>query len=217
MREPERIHSSFLFPAIVLLLVAQPMLAALSSTAPGLEAFPLLAALVASIWSLDRGGRWFRAGLALGLLLLVAAVARLLAPSPLLHAATFSALAALSMISVILGVRWLFAAARITVETLLSAVSVYLLIGLSFAMIYVAIYTLEPSAFHGVSPGGHPAVTAELVYFSIGTLSTSALGDVLPMHPTTRLLTNIESVTGQLYLAVLVAILITGYTSRPRE
>jgi hypothetical protein len=130
--------------------------------------------------------------------------------------ASFGGLIALSAISVVLGVRWLFASARITVGTLLSAVSVYLLVGVTFGLGYVAIYLYEPSAFSGVSPAGSSAETAELVYYSLGTLSTSAFGDILPTHPMTRLLANIEAVSGQLYMAVLVAILITGYASGPK-
>jgi len=217
VRAPERIHSAFLFPTIVGLLVAQPMLAALSEVAAEVLVFPLAAALVASIWSLDRGGRWFRAGIAIGVGLVAAGYVHVVAPSPAVHALLFAGLAMLSGISVMLGVRWLFASARITVETLLSAVSVYLLVATTFGLVYVAIYALVPDAFSGVSPVGHSAETAELMYFSIGALSTSALGDILPTHPMTRLLSNIESVTGQLYMAVLVAILITGYASQPRQ
>jgi len=197
----------------VALLVAQPVLAAVSEVGAEVLGVPLIASLVASLWSLDPGGRWFRAALGVAVALVAIVVVHVLAPGPMVHASMFAGVTVLSSMNVVLGVRWLFASARITVETLLSAVSVYLLIGTTFGLLYVAIYTLVPDAYHGVSPAGHPAETAELIYFSIGVLSTSALGDILPTHPLTRVLTNVESVTGQLYMAVLVAILITGYAS----
>jgi hypothetical protein len=209
---PERLHASFLFPAVIALLVAQPVFAAFSVPSEVLV-LPLAMALVASIWSLDPPGRWFRTGLGLSLVLLVTAILNRAYASPAFIVVAFAGLTALSGISVVLGVRWLFASARITVRTLLSAVSVYLLIGVTFGLVYVAAYLFEPSAFRGVSPVGRSAETAELMYYSLGALSTSAFGDILPTHPMTRLLANIESVTGQLYMAVLVAILITGYAS----
>ncbi|MGH7287994.1 MAG: ion channel [Myxococcota bacterium] len=212
MQSRERIHSAFLFPAVVTLLIVQPVLAAFSIRSEFLV-FPLAVTLLASIWSVDRHGLWFRVGLGLALVLLVSGILHARNPSPRLIVATFGGFAVLSAMSVVLGVRWLFASAQITVATLLSAVSVYLLIGATFGLTYVAIYLLDPSAFSGVSPAGRSAETAELIYYSIGTLSTSAFGDVLPTHPVTRLLANVESVTGQLYMAVLVAILITGYAS----
>ena len=216
MQSRERIHSAFLFPAVVTLLVVQPVLAAFSIRSEFLV-LPLAATLLASIWSLDSRGRWLRVGIGLSLVLLVGAIGHASAPGRALIVAVFGGNAVLSAMSVILGVRWLFRSARITVGTLLSAVSVYLLIAVTFALVYVATYLLESSAFSGVSPSGNSAEIAELIYFSIGTLSTSAFGDILPTHPVTRLLANIESVTGQLYMAVLVAILITGYTSQPRQ
>jgi hypothetical protein len=216
LQTPEELHASFLFPAVVALLVAQPVLAAFSIPSEVLV-LPLATALVASIWSLDPRGRWFRVGLGLSLVLLVTAILHRAYSSPAFIVVAFAGLTSLSGISVVLGVRWLFASARITVRTLLSAVSVYLLIGVTFGLIYVATYLNEPSTFSGVSPAGRSAETAELVYYSLGTLSTSAFGDILPTHPMTRLLANIESVTGQLYMAVLVAILITGYASGPQR
>lgn len=215
MQTPEKLHAPFLFPAVVALLVAQPVLAAFSIASEVLV-FPLAGALVASIWSLDPHGRWFHVGLGLSLALLLSAILHSAFSSHAAILVAFAGLIALSAISVVLGVRWLFASARITVATLLSAVSVYLLVGVTFGLSYVAIYFYEPSAFSGVSPAGRSAETAELVYYSLGTLSTSAFGDILPTHPMTRLLANIEAVTGQLYMAVLVAILITGYASGPR-
>jgi hypothetical protein len=209
---PERLHASFLFPAVVALLVAQPVLAVFSIRSEVLV-LPLAMALVASIWSLDPPGHWFRVGLGLSLVLLVTAILHRAFAGSVFIVLAFANLTALSGISVVLGVRWLFASARITVRTLLSAVSVYLLIGVTFGLIYVAAYLIEPSTFKGVSPAGRSAETAELMYYSLGTLSASAFGDILPTHPVTRLLANIESVTGQLYMAVLVAILITGYAS----
>jgi len=208
----ERIHSAFLFPAVVTLLIVQPVLAAFSIRSEFLV-LPLAATLLASIWSLDSRGRWLRVGIALSLVLLAGALTHASAPGRALIVAVYSGLAVLSGMSVTLGVAWLFRSARITVGTLLSAVSVYLLIAVTFALTYVAIYLLDPGAFSGVSPSGRSAETSDLIYFSIGALSTSAFGDILPTHPVTRLLANIESVTGQLYMAVLVAILITGYAS----
>ena len=216
MPSRERIHSAFLFPAVVALLVAQPVFAAFSIRSEFLVR-PLAATLLTTIWSLDARGRWFRVGLGLSLVLFAGAIGHVSAPSRALIVAIFSGVAVLSAISVVLGVVWLFRSARITVGTLLSAVSVYLLIAVTFALTYVAIYLLDAGAFSGVSPAGRSAELAELIYFSIGALSTSAFGDILPTHPMTRLLANAESVAGQLYMAVLVAILITGYASGPQK
>lgn len=212
----ERLHAAILFPSVLAIFVVQPLLAILRVPSEGLL-FPLAAALVASIWSLAQGTRWPRLALALGAGVLAGAVGHHLAPGHGMRWLGLACLIALSTTSVALGVRWLFGASQITARTLLSAVSVYLLIAVTFTLVYVVIYFLHPTSFSGLSPAGHSAEVAELLYYSLGCLSTSAFGEILPTHPITRVLANAESVMGQLYMAVLVAILITGYASPSNE
>jgi hypothetical protein len=48
-----------------------------------------------------------------------------------------------------------------------------------------------------------------MLYFSFTTLTSTGFGDILPLHPIARSLTNLESVLGQLYLTILLARLVT--------
>ncbi len=210
---PEKVHSSYLFPSIVFLLVAQPILATLSETASEALVIPLAITLVGGVWSLDRTRVWFRVALGLGLLTLATAAARAVIPDRALLVTAVGCLVVLGVLCVVLAIAWLFKSPRITVESLLGAMSVYLLIAITFGILHVGFYVREPTWYHGVSPGGRSAEIAELVYFSIGTLTTVAYGDVLPAHPVSRLLCNIEAVVGQMYVAVLVAMLVSGYAA----
>jgi len=212
-REPGAVQSSYLFPAIVILLVTQPVLATLSATASEFLVLPLGVTLVMGIWSLDRVGIWFRASLGVSVVMLAAMAAHTVIPSRAPNAIAIACLTMLSVSCVVLGARWLFTSPRITIDSLLAAVSVYLQIGITFGIIYTGLYALRPAWYHGVSPGGRSAEAAELFYFSIGTLTTVAYGDVLPVHPVTRMLCNIEAVIGQMYMAVLVAMLVGGYAA----
>lgn len=212
-RRPEQIHSAYLFPSIVFLLVAQPIVASLSATASEILVIPLAAALVVGVWSLDRGKVWFRVALGLGFATVALESAGALLPHRESALSGLACLVALGVICVVLGVRWLFAAPRVTVQSLLAALSVYLLIGISFGLAHVGLYVRDPAWYHGVSPAGRSAEVAELVYFSLGTLTTSAYGDVVPAHPLSRLLCNVEAVVGQMYIAVLVATLVGGYAA----
>jgi hypothetical protein len=212
--ERERIHFTYLLPTVVLLLIAQPVVATLAATASDVLAIPLCVTLVAVCWSLDHRGRWFRVGLGVGGVALAAALAQLVSSARLLPVANGATLVVLAALCVGLGVRALFATSRITVASLLTALSVYLLLAATFGMLFTLIYVLEPTWFEGVSPRGRSAETAELMYFSLGTLTTVAYGDILPVHPISRLLCNIEAVVGQMYIAVLVALLVGGYAAR---
>ena len=44
--------------------------------------------------------------------------------------------------------------------------------------------------------------------FSFATLTTLGYGDIVPTSPISRMLASVEAITGQLYLAVLVARLV---------
>jgi len=52
---------------------------------------------------------------------------------------------------------------------------------------------------------------SELLYFSLVTLSTIGYGDIVPLHGEVRMLAAPEGVTGVLYIAITVALLVSAY------
>jgi ion channel len=50
-------------------------------------------------------------------------------------------------------------------------------------------------------------------YFSFVTLSTAGYGDIVPVSRMARMLAVMESVTGLFYVAILIARLVTMYSS----
>jgi voltage-gated potassium channel len=94
------------------------------------------------------------------------------------------------------------------------SISVYLLFGLTWSFLYDVIYQLQPHAFafNGtasplVSPG--EKVFPVLAYFSFVTLTTIGYGDITPLTLQARYAAIAEGVTGQFYLAILVARLVS--------
>ena len=95
----------------------------------------------------------------------------------------------------------------ITAHRIQGAIAVYLLLGLSWAHTYDLIEYLSPGSFTG-------AITASSrfsswMYFSFVTLATLGYGDISPVHPVARSLAVAEAITGQLYLAILIARLVS--------
>jgi hypothetical protein len=86
-------------------------------------------------------------------------------------------------------------------------VAAYLLLGIIWAHAYALVALQRPGAFAGpVSPGDGPRA---FFYFSFVTLATLGYGDVLPVHPAARSLATLEAVTGTLYIAILLARLVS--------
>ena len=106
--------------------------------------------------------------------------------------------------------RAVFAPGRVTYHRLVGTLVLYLMIGSTFAGLYGTIGLLVPHAFGGMPPREDgPAVIAHALYFSFVTLTTAGFGDVVPTHPLTRGLTNLETVVGQLFPATLIARMVT--------
>ncbi|NUQ61946.1 MAG: hypothetical protein HUU20_05635 [Pirellulales bacterium] len=86
----------------------------------------------------------------------------------------------------------------------------YLLLGIIWSLVYCAVETASVGSFRIPPPGNPDTAVARfdpgaLSYFSFITLATVGYGDVTPTTPLARSLAWLEAITGQFYLAVLVA------------
>jgi voltage-gated potassium channel len=99
-------------------------------------------------------------------------------------------------------------AKRVTGDAIFGVVCGYLLLGISWGLVYSAMETAAPGSFRAsAAPAGDaaPVDRGTLGYYSFVTLATVGYGDVIPTTPLARTLAWMEAVTGQFYLAVLVA------------
>ena len=86
------------------------------------------------------------------------------------------------------------------------AIAVYLLFGVAWAHAYHITAALHPGSFN--SAAGEMSSVLDWVYYSFVTLTTVGYGDITPVKPIARALSMGEALTGQLYLAVLIARLV---------
>jgi hypothetical protein len=99
---------------------------------------------------------------------------------------------------------------RVDAERVCAALCVYLLAGLAFGGFFAALDARAPGSLAGAS-STQPLGIDEAVYFSFVTLATLGYGDLVPVSTAARALAVLEAVFGQLYLAVLVARLVSLY------
>jgi voltage-gated potassium channel len=98
----------------------------------------------------------------------------------------------------------------VTREVISMSISTYLLFGLTFGPFYIVLHLLQSNAFGfgaGVPPPEQQAIPV-LIYFSLTTLSTIGFGDITPLSLQARYAAVAEGITGQFYLAILVARLV---------
>ena len=100
---------------------------------------------------------------------------------------------------------------RVTTNTVLAAVSIYLLLGATFVPLYGLIETVQPGSFVDNVAPDERIVWQQLLYYSYVTLNTVGYGDVQPVTPWARSLSTLEAVLGVLYVAVAIARLVSLY------
>jgi hypothetical protein len=94
----------------------------------------------------------------------------------------------------------------VTTRRIQGAISVYLLLGFTWAEAYELVALWHPGAF-AMAFGGR--TSNQWTYYSFVTLTTMGYGDIMPVHPLARALAVLEALTGQLYLAILLARLVS--------
>ena len=142
----------------------------------------------------------------------VSTVASAVFPSRISAGLKWGILAAFFGLSVIVLFSYIKNARTIGDGHLYTAVSIYLLLGMQWFAIYSAIDVLSPGSIQR-SASAAADRHAELLYFSLVTLSTIGYGDVVPLHGEVRMLAALEGIAGVLYIAITVALLVSAYRS----
>jgi len=102
--------------------------------------------------------------------------------------------------------RSLFRTHHVSQDTIKGGICAYLMLGFLWAILYSLCERMSPGSFISASSG-----EIQFVYFSFSTLTTLGYGDIVPVCQAARVLTNIEALTGQVFLAIFVARLVGLY------
>ena len=104
---------------------------------------------------------------------------------------------------------------KVVVGLLYGAISVYLLIGISFAFGYSLVEIIHPESFKGIFKElGLTSLFSSMLYFSFITLTTLGYGDITPLTRQAIVLSYLEAIGGQMYLTILVPRLVGMYLAQ---
>ena len=126
---------------------------------------------------------------------------------PLLSAVMLGSWTLVGLLAAASALRFAMSAIQVDAEHLYAALSAYLLAGIFFGLFYWVLEQIRVGTF--ATPGEFTRMSA--IYFSFVTLATLGYGDIVPRTEVARGLAIIEGVGGQLFLAVLVARLVSLY------
>jgi hypothetical protein len=88
-------------------------------------------------------------------------------------------------------------------QTLLGAVSAYLLIAVAFNFIFLSLDAHSSAPFFGAE---EPSTS--FMYYSLVTITTLGFGDLAAAAPLGRMFSTVEAVIGQVYLVTFVAMIV---------
>jgi hypothetical protein len=108
------------------------------------------------------------------------------------------------IMAILLLFKKMFSTNKVTGDTIAGGISVYLLLGFLWTLFYSMIFIIDSTAF-SVSMA-HTA--HKLIHFSFATLTTVGYGDIYPVHKMATVLSDLEAMAGQLYVAIFISRLV---------
>jgi hypothetical protein len=97
---------------------------------------------------------------------------------------------------------------RATTDELFAAGATFTLMAWGFTYLFVVLQALQPGSFSAAVNPDSPRTWTELMFLSFALLSSTGIGDVIPLKPPARALASVEMFAGVMYLAAVVSRLI---------
>ncbi len=108
--------------------------------------------------------------------------------------------------------KYVLSPGRITLDRIFASLTAYMTMALFWALIYRALYVLEPRSFRFDSTIERATVPFyDFLYFSYATITTTGYGDIVPNSHQVQSFAIVEQMVGVLYVAILVARLTNLY------
>lgn len=204
----------YLFCGLILTLLITPLTANLPVIGRYSMTLIFNLFMLISVWSLTASTRIFHLGIwltvsisgAIGLQVLTGE-SQFLELSALLLMLTFC------IISCFIAAKNVFTMHKVNLSSLIGAFCVYLLLGLIWALLYRLLLLFDWGSLTGNITADEQTLFADLLYFSFVTLASLGYGDIVPVGGMTKTFAYLEAITGQFYLAVMVASLVGVFIS----
>lgn len=209
-----RNNFTYLLIALLIFIIVLPVAYDLDLISLKISRFLAISSLlVVGIWSLRGAGRLYSIGMLtviVGIILSLLSIAR---DDDLLHVLSEVALFVFLALAVFNTLRQVAVGNDISMNRIIGAICVYLMLGVLWSIAYAALEYSQPGSFAGLTETFTPAWNPDWVYFSFVTITTLGYGDILPLTQSARSLAFAEAIVGQFYIAVLVAGLVGAYIS----
>lgn len=108
---------------------------------------------------------------------------------------------------------------KVNLQVIIDSITGYFLLGLAFSTMVMFVAALVPGSYniaHDILIDKYEPLK-EYFYYAFITYTTTGYGDIVPQKPISKSLAILIGVSGQLYIAVIIAMLIGKFSSRRTE
>ncbi len=205
----ERDNFIWMLFALVILLFSGAVLEQMnSSNGATLINISITITLLVSVWSMQIEKRWYHSRWGVSLIVVALALGDYfleLSQLPLIH---LGFIFLFLVTSTYMAGRQVLFTGNVDFNKIIGAICIYILMGLAWAFAYLIIEQLYPGSMSAFQQGSWQDNMQEAVYYSFVTLTTLGYGEITPLQPLSRFMAYMEAITGQFYIAILVASLI---------
>ena len=205
------------FSLIVLLFSAAVLVEFPGSIGDDIFSFVILSMLLVSLKSLHTDATWKRtAYIIIGSFVFLTILAKFFP-----HQATVYFLLVvllLFFISVfIIAAKQVLFVGDVDTNKIIGSLTLYILLGLIWAVIYLLLIAMDPQAFSGIESSNWQQGFSRVAYYSFVTLTTLGYGDILPTNHIAEFFVYMEAIIGVFYMAIIVSSLLSLHLTANEE
>jgi voltage-gated potassium channel len=209
---------TWLLSALMVFLIVIPVAEDLGFISGRIMRVLMFSCLLAfGVWSLKGFGRLFHIGIGLASAGIILSILSASTPGDSYSIPSFAAAFGFVIITVRATASQVIFDNEISANRVVGAISLYLLLGVFWAIIYAVIEQIGHGSFQGLSAPLSQGWSSDWLYFSFVTMTTLGYGDITPVSETARTFAYMQAVFGQFYIAILVAGLVSGYITQQQR
>jgi hypothetical protein len=132
---------------------------------------------------------------------------------------------AFTLLAIVILMRKILRASLVNADLIFGALMVYLLSGILWSKFYFIENMMSPGSFQGAGILHFDSTTLNnayeqqfnFLYYSFATLATLGMGDITPLSHLAKSLTAMEAMFGQLFVAIIIAKLVSAWWRVPNK
>ena len=107
----------------------------------------------------------------------------------------------------------------VNVRVIADSINGYLLVGIIYSFVVYSVIRLQPDAYNFAEGNNHDGqlLSSKMIYYTFVTYTSTGYGDIAPILPGARSLATLISATGQLYVAIIIALLVGKFSGLKNE